>query len=112
MNDFGLLSQDRSARAYCAHNATRTVLLPTGSRHHARLECAGCRAFLKFLPRPENIERRKLVGEQIARLAVNPRLTGWERQFVGSLARQAGKLSPRQQEVLERICAAYLQPSA
>jgi hypothetical protein len=94
--------------AYCQHNITRTVQMPPTSGHFAKLECAICGAFLKFLPRPENVERRKLLGEQIARLAVNPGLTEWERQFVSSLARRNGKLSPRQEEVFNRLCQTYL----
>src|SRR5438477_12753005 len=113
MNDFGLLFQDRFApRWYCTHSATRSVRMPATSRHHARVECADCGAFLKFLARPENIERRKLVGVQLAKLIEHSGLSPWEWQFIGSLAKQGTKLSPKQQEVFDRICAKYLSPSA
>jgi hypothetical protein len=94
--------------AYCPHNITQTVELPTGSVHFARMECATCGAFIKYVPRPENVERRKLLGEQIARLAMNLGLTAWERQFVSSLARRNGKLSPKQEEVFNRLCQTHL----
>ena len=64
------------------------------------MECADCGAFLKFLARPENIERRKLVGLQLAKLVEHTGLSPWERQFIGSLAKQGTKLSPKQQELL------------
>jgi hypothetical protein len=94
--------------AYCPHNITQTVELPTGSVHFASMICATCGAFIKYVPRPENVARRKLIGEQIARLVVHPGLSSWERQFVSSLARQGGKLSPRQQDVFDRLCLTHL----
>ena len=100
------------SRAYCAHNATKTVPMPPDSRHYAQLRCAACGAFLKFLPRPENVERRKVNGYRLAKLQMHPGLNPWERQFVDSLACQSNKLSPRQQVVFDRICLTYLKGGA
>jgi len=112
-NDFGApTAGKREGRAYCAHDETKTVLLPAGSRHYARLECAKCGSFLKFLPRPENVEKRKLNGFRLAKLQMCPSLSSWERAFVDSLAKQRGKLSPKQQTVLDRLCADYLEGKA
>jgi hypothetical protein len=97
--------------AYCPHNITQTVELPTGSVHFARMECATCGAFIKYVPRPENVERRKLIGEQIARLAVHPGLSEWQKQFIASIARRGNKLSPRQSEIFNRLCETYLKTS-
>jgi hypothetical protein len=113
MNDFGIPNAGaREGRAYCAHNETKTILLPAESRHWARLECATCGAFLKFLPRPENVEKRKLNSFKLARLQMHPGLTSWERAFVDSLAKQGNKLSPKQQVVFDRICATHLEGRA
>jgi|SRR4029453_10211059 hypothetical protein len=95
----------------CAHDATKTVLL-VESRHYARLECANCGAFLKFLPRPENVERKKLNGFRLAKLQMCAGLNSWERDFVDSLVKQGNKLSPKQQAVFDRLCAAYLEGRA
>jgi hypothetical protein len=93
----------------CAHAATRNVILPAESRHYARLECAECGAFLKFLPKPENLERRQFNGFRLAKLQMCPSLNASERQFIQSLAKQGNKLSPKQQAVFDRICLTYLQ---
>ena len=112
-NDFGIPSVGRKeGRAYCAHNATKTVPMPGGSRHYARLECAKCGAFLKFLPRPQNIERRQLNGFRLAKLQMHTGLNSWERQFIDSLAKHGNKLSPKQQTVFDRLCSIYLEGGA
>jgi len=96
----------------CAHQATKTVLMPGDSRHYAQLRCATCGAFLKFMPRPENVERRQLNGFRLAKLQMHPGLNPWERQFIDSLAKQGNKLSPRQQAVFDRLCSTYLKGGA
>jgi hypothetical protein len=101
-----------TGKTYCTHNATRTVVMPAESTHHARLECATCGAFLKFLARPENLERRKLNGFKLAKLQMHPGLNPWERQFAASLARRGNKFTPKQQAVFDRICLTYLKGGA
>jgi hypothetical protein len=96
----------------CAHNATKTVFMPAGSRHYARLECATCGVFLKFLPRPENAERRKLNGYRLAKLQMHSGLNKWEGQFIDSLAKQGDKWSPKQQAVFDRLCLTHLKGGA
>ena len=87
--------------------------MPQESRHYAKLNCADCGAFLKFLPRPENVERRKLNGFRLAKLQMCPGLNAWERQFIDSLAKQGNnKLTPKQQAVLDRMCLAHLDRRA
>jgi len=99
--------------APCAHTVTTTELMPQESRHYAKLNCADCGAFLKFLPRPENVERRKLNGFRLAKLQMCPGLNAWERQFIDSLAKQGNnKLTPKQQAVLDRMCLAHLDRRA
>jgi hypothetical protein len=109
MKEFRLIS---TGALQCAHNATRIVMLPATSRHYARLECAECAAFLKFLPRPENVERRKLNGFRLAKLQMCAGLNSWEREFIQSLAKQGNNLSPKQQAVFDRLCATYLEGRA
>jgi len=97
----------------CPHTSTGTELLPQESRHYAKLKCADCGAFLKFLPRPENIERRKLNGFRLARLQMCDRLNSWEREFIESLAKQGStKLTPKQQAVFDRLCLTYFEGGA
>jgi hypothetical protein len=94
---------------HCAHLSTVTEPLPEGSRHFAKLKCASCGAFLRFLPKPENVERWQANAFKLAKLQMRDGLTDWERSFVESLARQGTRFSPRQQEVFDRLCETYLK---
>jgi hypothetical protein len=97
----------------CTHTSTTTELMPETSRHYAKLKCAACGSFLKFLPRPENVERRKLNGFRLAKLQMCPGLNSWEREFVQSLIKQCNnKLTPKQQAVFDRLCLTYLEGRA
>jgi hypothetical protein len=97
----------------CTHSSTVTEQMPTDSRHYAKLKCATCGAFLKFQPRPENIERRKLNGFRLAKLQMCNGLNSWERGFVDSLAKLgSNKLSPKQQAAFDRLCLTYLGTEA
>jgi hypothetical protein len=98
------------ALSQCAHNQTTTELLPQGSKHYAKLRCATCGAFLRFLPKPENAAKWKLNGYKLAKLQMAPGLNTWERDFVQSLAKHDGnKLTPKQQAVFDRLCLTYLK---
>ena len=92
----------------CEHRATVTERLPDTHRHYARLTCAVCGRFLRWLLRPETIERQRLNAFRLAKLAMHPGLSDWERRFVGDVLKLA-KLSPRQQALVERLCREYLE---
>jgi hypothetical protein len=103
-------SLPKGALSQCAHNQAITELLPQGSKHYAKLRCATCGEHLRFLPKPENAERRKLNGYRLTKLQMAPSLNEWERQFVDSLAKLGNnKLSPKQQAVFDRIYADHLK---
>ena len=93
----------------CAHTSTVTEQMPENSRHFAKLKCAECGAFFRFLPRLENVERRKLNGFRLTRLQMCDGLNTWEREFAQSLAKQGTKFTPKQQAVFDRLCATYLR---
>jgi hypothetical protein len=68
---------------------------------------------MKWPPKREGalggaIDRRTLNSFSLARLAMCDRLTPWERSFVRDVS-QRRKLSPRQQEIVERLCREYLK---
>jgi hypothetical protein len=97
----------------CAHSVTKTELDPPGSEHYGRLRCAECNAFIRFVPKPKNVERRQLNGFMLARLQMCPGLSQWERQFVDSLVKLGNnKLSPKQQIAFDRLCLTYLDRRA
>ena len=55
-------SKDNSGQSNaqgCAHDATRTELLPQGHQHHAQVTCALCGRFLRWVSRAELLERQR-----------------------------------------------------
>lgn len=92
----------------CTHSATARETLPTGHAHFAKVICVKCGVFIRWLPRPETIERRHLNGFRLAKLAMCAGLDAWERNFVCDVSRQR-KLSPRQQEIVNKLAAKYLK---
>jgi len=96
------------AQHVCRHGTTRVELMPQGHTHHARVICAVCGRFIHWSSKPATIERRALNAFKLARLAMRPDLSDWERRFVGDVSKLA-KLSPRQQVLVERLCREYLE---
>ena len=97
----------------CAHTSTTTELMSQESRHYAKLKCGNCGAFLKFLPRPENQQRRIINGYRLAKLQMCDGLNSWEREFIESLSKHGdNKLTPKQQAVFDRICLTYFGKEA
>ena len=92
----------------CRGGTTRVELMPQGHKHYAMETCAICRRFVGWLPKPETVQRQRLNAFRLARLAMRPDLTGWERQFIRSVGEKK-HLSPKQQALVERLCATYLE---
>jgi hypothetical protein len=94
--------------AACRHSATVELVLPPSSVHHATKRCLHCGVFLKWLPRPSTVQCRGLNAFKLAKLATCEGLSSWQRRFVRDVS-QRKKLSPRQQETLDQLCATYLK---
>ena len=97
-----------TTKSLCLHSTTHAVSMPRESRHYQRVECDLCGAFLKFLPKPENYERR------IANIGKLTRLPGYvpgesynftppERQFLDNLIILGGKFWPAQQRAFDGL---------
>jgi hypothetical protein len=97
--------------AACVHSATVTKRMPEGHTHYAVRRCADCGAFLRWLPKPETIERRQLNAIKLAKLQMCHGLTAWDRHFVADVS-QRKRVSPRQQQIIDRLCATYLEEAA
>jgi hypothetical protein len=98
-----------STGALCAHSSTVSELMPPGSRHYGKLKCGKCGTFLKFLPRPENQQRRIINGYRLAKLQMCVDLNSREREFIQNIAKEGSyKLSPKQQAVFDHICLTHL----
>ena len=105
-NDFRGIS---TPTLQCSHSSTVSELMPPESRHYGKLKCGNCGIFLKFLPRPENEQRRIINGYRLAKLQMCHGLNSWEREFIDSLAKQGStKFTSKQQEVFDHLCLTYL----
>ena len=100
----GLLqSSFRSAFAQvCPHTATGTERLPGNHAHYAREVCKKCGHFVRWVPSPQSVQRRRMNVASVARLLTIKGLTSWEVTFLRSLSRRK-KFSPKQEAVLDRI---------
>jgi len=85
--------------------------MPEGHVHYAAESCVVCGRHIRWLPRPETIERRRLNGFRVARLVMCERLTRWEQHFVREVS-LLKKLSPRQQAIVNELAATYLKGAA
>lgn len=104
-NDFGLVDHTPlvcGAQTWCEHSDTRIAIEPLGSVHFGKEICRNCDRVLRWLPKPGNVERRRLTAYRIAKMLMAPGLTEWETQFLTSVSRQQ-KFSPKQTAVLERM---------
>jgi hypothetical protein len=90
-----------AAQTWCEHTNTRIEQLASGP-HHAKEICSDCDRVLRWLPKPENVARRRATAYRVAKMLMAPGLTRWQIQFLSSVARQR-KFSPRQTVVLERM---------
>jgi len=109
-SNFGLADRSAivcSAQQECEHSETRIEQLANGP-HHAKEVCSDCGQVLRFVPKPATIERQHTNAFRLAKLAMSPVLTSWERGFVKSVS-QHRKLSPRQQDCLDRIYAERME---
>ena len=91
----------------CQHLHTKEV--PAPAPHHLQLVCAACQGHIRYLADPATLALRRQTAIKIEKLLlILPVTEGWEALFIkkASLSRQ-GKLSPRQQLVLDEIYARY-----
>jgi hypothetical protein len=92
----------------CAHKFTVTQQERPGGTHYSREVCIQCGAFIRWLPKPVNVGRRKVNGFRLTKLMMRDDLDPWSRNFLKSLARQK-HFSPRQQKVFDELVAKYLE---
>lgn len=91
--------------AECQHESVKFTPTPHLS-HYGREDCAACGKFLRWAPRPETIAQRGRNFDTISALQ-SAELSAWETSFIESLLRQGNKLTPKQQEVLNKLAQKY-----
>lgn len=90
--------------AVCGCTRTNTVLMPPHCKHYAALRCGECDCFRSWIPKPSTTQRCLEQQQASAQLLESLLLSDWERGFLESIKIQK-KLSPRQQERLNRFAA-------
>jgi hypothetical protein len=90
-----------AAQPWCEHTNTRIEQLASGP-HHAKEICSDCERVLRWLPKPENVARRRVNAYRVAKMLMAPGLTRWQTKFLSSVSRQQ-KFSPKQTAGLERM---------
>lgn len=95
-----------ASKSNCDHRHTRTTLTPE-LQHYAREDCALCGKFLRWLKKPETVEREKENAKKITQLRDVRGMCEWEKGFMLNLDKQGTRLSPRQQEWLDKIWVKY-----
>lgn len=101
----------------CEHLNTKEELVPQPGPHYKQLVCADCGVHIRYLARPENLARWRANSIKIEKLlALDMMLEPWEASFIQKISNfRNGKLSPRQQDVLEEVYQTHFQeesPSA
>ena len=83
--------------------------------HNQKLICVDCDRFLKWLPKPKNVDRYRILKIRLESL--KGKVGGWESIFINDLIKNLKiserdgkifKLSPRQLENLEKIEGKFL----
>lgn len=77
--------------------------------HFGKETCQQCGKFLRWVPKPQNIEKQKTNADAVVKLRNDDRLSAWERGFVATLDTQGPKVSPKQQAILDKLIAKFLQ---
>lgn len=72
-------------------------------KHHGKETCSACGRFIRWVPKPQNVERQQQNGQKLVALRNTDGLSQWEREFVDSLDGQGPKISPKQQAKLDEV---------
>lgn len=71
----------------CEHLNTRVEQMPENHVHHAREICGDCGDTLRWIAKPQSVERQRLNAFRLARLSMRRDLSRWETGFVASVSR-------------------------
>lgn len=74
--------------------------------HHGKETCLDCGKFLRWVPKPETLERDKENARKIELLKTKS-MGDWEKGFLLSLEKQGRHFSPKQQDKLDELIKRY-----
>ncbi len=85
----------------CDHKNITFTLTPELT-HHGKEVCDDCGRFIRWVPKPESLERAKENARKLEVLK-SKNLSEWEKSFVLSLEKQGRHYSPKQQLKLDEL---------
>jgi transcription elongation factor Elf1 len=100
--------QDRKSACFlcpaCGCDRHSTVLMGREAKHYAAARCAICDIFIRWMPAPQNSEKREKRSQLISEWLNDPKLSisDWERSFLSSI-QKLKSLSPKQSECFDKI---------
>ena len=99
------IQENRNTEAYttmsCNHE--NVTFHPTPDlKHHGKEICDDCGKFIRWVPKPETLERQIDNRNTIEALEAME-LEEWPRNFLASLKKLDGKLSPKQEAKLAEL---------
>ena len=92
----------------CGHGPTHVEQMPEGFPHFAKVICNVCGCCIRRLPKPSTVERQRVNAFTLAKLAMHPALSDWERRFVSDVSKKP-RLSPKQNALITRLAMQYLE---
>lgn len=95
----------QNSNSNCNHEWVTLTLTPH-LRHYGKETCQQCGRFVRWIPKPETLERMKVNAEKISALKTKP-LGEWEKGFLLSLEKQGRHFSPKQQSKLDELIIRY-----
>lgn len=91
----------------CQHD--QPIFTPTPElSHYGKETCAVCGRFIRWMPKPETVERQTRQAAAIVALRSMASLSEWERSFIGTLDEQGPKISPKQAVILDKLISRFL----
>lgn len=103
-----MIEEQRVLFQECRHERTLVIPEKRSSVHHARVMCAACKKFIRWLPKPATIEQQNKNLSTLALLIIRDDLDEWARHFVRSIS-GVKHLSPKQQKALDQLRLKYLE---
>lgn len=86
----------------CGSTRLNLVSVPPPCPHRYAIRCGECDCFIRWAEKPENQDKRHSRKADINRLLETGNLSDWEREFLSNIS-TVRKLSPKQQEIFNRI---------
>ena len=93
------------SKSLCPHTDTMDQIMHEGCKHYSKKICTKCNAFIKWNPRPKTLKDKE-DRDKLINILKGLNLSSFEKSFVFSISLLM-HLTPKQQDVWEKICDKY-----